>query len=306
MSFETQELLLLQLFFDRAFRARFFADRPSALATLELTSDERADFLSIDAVGFAVDARDRENLVLGRSVASFPLTVGALSALPNGLECVRNALVVDHFVQPVIARAAAFGESLQDAAQTDLSAALPNERAFVNALLAWELRLAKNAEDVRASGEQKVAATKPPVPAHWATLPIQLEPHVFVAQLPFALERLRRTLCAVEPDRLWGHLLSKPVARAQLQKLIAPIASDKMVFVRTRLTFVSRCEADVTHDTVETSSGFIALLRGLDGTHSASELLAGLAHAGAAATLLSGVEAAFFQLLSAGILRVVG
>ncbi|HSG88909.1 MAG TPA: hypothetical protein VLA56_06845, partial [Pseudomonadales bacterium] len=79
----------------------------------------------------------------------------------------------------------------------------------------------------------------------------------------------------------------------------------RLLVARAALERDSRCEPDVSQQTVELSEGFAPLLRHADGTRSTTWILAHLRHAGASDEILRAVQGGFRQLLDAGMLETV-
>jgi hypothetical protein len=337
MSLEAQERTLMRLLFDAEFRASFLRAREDTLKRVGLSGDEADDFLGIREEGLIADARAREGMVLGRLVASFPLTVGALSAVPGGLGTVRDSFVLDHFALPVLERAVAFGDRLAENLQS--SNISREQRLWILRLLGWEHQLARSSSEVRQralsdfadidpapeasalSGLADIEAA-PEASAHsgdrpstrhahglteernWPSRPLALAPSLVVYSLPAPLQTLQSELCPVEPGQQWRHVAQNPVSPKVLTSLLRGPPPDRVVIARTRLLSRSSCEAYASHDIAEVPVGFVPLLKSIDGKRSAADLIAQMRNAGADDRLLGSIQQGLEKLVQRGMLKL--
>ncbi len=305
MALEDQERVLLRLVFDPAFRVAFLQDPDAALAPLPLTPEERRDFVGLNRFGLQVDARERDGLVVGRLVASYPLTVSALSAFEPGLECLRPLAPPQLFDVPAHQRPPQFGMGLLALVQEHLPAG--PEQALALTLGHWELALAQAASEVRGlalSGEFTSAEAPTVVEGDWGSVALALAPFMAVAQLPMATAELTRRLCPCAPDKLYERLRGASLPRARLTELTRAQGHARLVLGRAVLREASRCDAIVTHRVMEVAPGFAPLFGHLDGTQSLHTLMAGLSKAGAPGAVLGGFQDALEQLVTEGFLTL--
>jgi len=306
VALEDQQCVLLKLVFDPAFRAAFLLDPDGALAPLPLTDDERRDFVEVNRFGVQVDARERDGLVVGRLVASYPLTVSALSAFAPGLECLGPLVGPQLFEAPAHVRPLQFGRGLLALVEEHLPAG--PEQSLTMALGQWELALAQGSSAVRAlalSGELTSAEAPTVLEGDWAGVGLALAPFMAVAQLPMATAELTRLLCPCAPDKLYERLRRASLPKARLTELARAQGHGRLVLGRAVLKEASRCDAMVTHRVMEVAPGFAPLLGHLDGGQSLRTLLSGLSKAGAPDSVLEGFQDALEQLVTEGFLTLV-
>jgi hypothetical protein len=305
MSLEEAERALVDLLFDEAQRAAFFADRAAALAGYALDAEEQADFAALSQPGLELDATMRRDLMLARLSRSFPLSFSIGSALPGGLALLRRLVGPAYARAPRATRSARFGETLR-AELAGLSFASDRERALALAFVDTEVAMAWAAARLR---EQALSGSPPapagrsaaPLAADWAARPLALAPHLCMAVLPRSRAALERELCPVELDQLWARLERVPLPAG---RLAAALASEqpRLFMARAVLVRASRCEATVEQVTLELSDGFAPLLRALDGSRSADALLSRLAASSAPVATLEAVRAGLRTLLERGML----
>lgn len=302
MSFAAQEQVLFDLLFDAARREAFLSDPAQALSGYALTPDEAADFRHIRPDALAFDARVRLGLMLSQLCRSFPLGFSLVSSLSGGLEFLKTLIDGEWIRLPPAERATAFGLRLRERLPPDLFQHA-REHAQFTAVLDAELGITWTAAQLRAA-LQDGYREPPALPDPSGLLPLRLPAFSTTATLPRPYAELKAALCPITGAELWRHLNRTPTAESERQRLLTP-DHPRLLVIRAVVTRRSACDTEIDHRTAELPEGFAALFELVDGNRSLTELLEGLAAAGAAAPVLDSIEAGFRQLLQAGLLETV-
>src|SRR3954451_17742762 len=199
MSFAEQERALFDLLFDEGLRALFLKQPEQALASYELSDDERADFASVDAFGLETDAHLRRELIMHRLCRALPLSFSIVSSRADGLARVRKLVTRDHVRATAATRTARFGDLLRSFVLSDTFAS-ERERSMCAAIVEVERSLARAAASLREralAGEdmrEKSAVSSRTLeraseerPDDWLERPIAFAPFLCVALLPRSL-----------------------------------------------------------------------------------------------------------------------
>lgn len=306
MSFAAQEHALFDLLFDRARRAAFRDDPVAALASYDLTAEERTDFSVLRADALELDAGMRTGLILSQFCRSFPLSFSLVSSLPDGLQRLRDLIDVETMRTSPLERLTAFGVRLRDGLRADTAAfASAREQALVLSVMEAELGMAWTACARKQAWLETARAAAPvaPVPADWLQRPLVMADFVSAALLPQPYAVLKEALCPCTGAALWRRLAKEPLTAVQRQALFRQ-PSLRLLVARAELVNASRCEPQAEHVTVELPEGFASLLPHLDGTTPVSTMLAQLQAAGAQASMLDGVQGGFLQLLQHGMATI--
>ncbi|HSG89612.1 MAG TPA: hypothetical protein VLA56_10405, partial [Pseudomonadales bacterium] len=273
MSFEAQEQALFDLLFDAPLRERFRARGGAALDAYDLDEAEVRDFLQIRPDALELDARLRTSMVLSQLCVAFPVTFAMLSSLGPAAE------LLQQFVDPAtmraapVLRAAHFGSRLRDAlaaSEPEADDPLTGMIAFLDAELAMAWRGAELRREV-------IDGAGPPAPpaaidGDWQAQPIRLAPQVSAVATPVPYSFAKSLLCPVSDRELWRHLAETPTTADEVAGLLA-MPDPRLLVARAALERDSRCEPDVSQQTVELSEGFAPLLRHADGTRSTTWIL---------------------------------
>lgn len=301
MSHAAQEQALLDLLFDRAFRAAFRADREQALAAYDMSPEERADFSTVRLEALEMDAAARVNFILAQYCRSFPLSFALVSSLPEGVARLRALVDAALLRTPPGERVAGFGLRLRDGLRADGAGGRPQSMWL--AVVEAELGMAVTAQLLREAALAGTAGEVALLPADWLRRPLRLAPFTSAAVLPRPYAELKAALCPCTGSELWRRLGREPLAAAAREALLAT-PDLRLLVARAAVMRPSPCEPEVEHVTVELGEGFARLLPHLDGRHSVSGLLEALRGAGADDTVLAGVLGGFRELARQGMLQL--
>ncbi len=307
MGLAEQERALLALVFDAEVRRAFIADPRAALLQLGVPATDHDDFLTVSSFGLQIDARDRQLLVLSRLAKSFPLSVAATSAVPEGLALVKRLVGPAHFEVAVAERPARFGQALCHALTRHGDASVSDdERGFLVSLARFETACAVASARARLAAQDAHARVEPTEaivpPSTWLVAPLSLAPGVAVAKLPASPSLILRQLTgSTDVDALWAQLCQSPVPRSRLQQARQPQGEGVVVVCRAVITRASLTDAEVGQRTLELAGGFAFLLGGLDGRRSATTLLDSLGAVGAPRAVLDGVRESLLRLVREGM-----
>ncbi|MBI1731702.1 MAG: hypothetical protein HYR49_02900 [Gammaproteobacteria bacterium] len=305
MSFPEQERALFDLLFDRPLRDRFCRDPVHALSGYDLDAEERRDFTVIRPDALALDAYLRADFILSHLCRAFPLAFSIASSLAAGLDLLRGLIDTRTMRTPPDDRPATFGTRLREKMSTEVFTS-DREKAAVLAIVEAELGMAMTAGALRRS---MAAGTPVPPPApvapgaDWKLRPLQLATFVSATVLPQSYPALKQALRPAGDSELWAQLSRNPLP-ASVRASTLEKEDPRVLLARARASRPSACDVDVNHATVELSEGFAPLFQHLDGRTSAGEILAQMRRVGTPEALLQGIEAAFRQLLDAGMLKV--
>lgn len=303
MSHAAQEQALLDLLFDRDFRAAFRADRERALAAYDMSAAERADFATVRLEALEMDAAARVNFILAQYCRSFPLSFALVSSLPEGLARLRALVDAALLRTSPGERVAGFGLRLRDGLRADGGGESGRAQALLLAVVEAELGMAVTAQLRRAAALRGEPEPPAALPSDWLRRPLRLAPFTSAAVLPRPYAALKAALCPCTGSELWRRLGREPLAAAERAALLAT-PDLRLLVARATLARPSPCEPVVEHVTVELGEGFARLLPHLDGRQSVSGLLEALRGAGADETLLAGVLGGFRELARQGMLQV--
>ncbi len=301
MSFIEQERALLDLLFDAPLRQRFAQQREQALASYDLTVDERADFAHVRSDALELDARMRTDLVLQRMCRALPVSFSLASSLPGGLALLR-ALIDSEYVRTSSSqRASHLGQRLRAwIARAPFASA--REQAAAVAVCDAELSMTVTAAALRQavlSGQSPgISSERSP---GWEEQALALAPHVSIAVLSQSYTAMKRALCPVAGKELWPRLSTSPLPAARRSQTLAHEAP-RLLVMRAHALAGSRCEVSVDHRMLELSTGFAPLLAHLNSKNSLTDLLRELTRAGAAERMCQSVRAGFGELLDQGMI----
>ena len=303
MSFAEQERALFDLLFDHGLRDRFRKSSVAALHDYALDDDERADFSIIRADGLALDAWLRADFVLSHLCRTFPLAFSLTSSLPGGLDLLRQLIDTQTMRTPPAERTATFGARMRELlAANQFNSA--REQAAVIAIAEVELGMAMTGGALRqtlATGESPPAPA-PGLDAGWLDRPVQMAPYVSAAVIPRSYPQLKSALCSCADTELWAHLSGTPLP-ASLRSEALTRDEPRLLLAQARVTHLSACDVSIEHTTMELSDGFAPLFAHVDGKTSVAEILGQMRRIGAPEGVLQGIQAAFRQLLEAGMVK---
>jgi hypothetical protein len=274
---------LLALLFDADLRERFIADRAGVLAEHGLAGAESQPFLGLDAHGLELDAAGRRTYLMSALCRGYPLTAGALGALPEGPRRLAAFLASERLWGDRGQRAVAFGQHLQRLLELDPWGLSPAMKGLLGSLLALEAGLADRAARLRAAVERGEAVE---MPRAWSNNEIKrrklaLPPFLLAVELPVPTALVRTALDQLGPEDAWHKIES---GRLQASRLLSVARADAMpVTVLSRAVLRAGGAAltgagggasiiDVTHLTAELSGRKGALLALVDGSKLLSEL----------------------------------
>ena len=295
---------MFDLLFDARLREHFLRDRAAALAPYQLPAEALQDFDAIRADALVLDARMRADLMLASISKVLPLSFALLSSFAGGLDLLRNLLNTQTMRSHPAERALTFATRLREQLPA-LAWASEGERHQVTAVLDVERGMAWTAAARKRAAVEAFISEIPPPPLapDWAAHPIQLAAYVSAGILPVPYHKMKKTFCVSDGAGLWRTLNRSPVAPEQRRGTLSQ-PDPRLLVARAWVSQPSACDPVVEHQTMELSEGFAALFQYVNGTLSVDGILAGLADAGAPATMLDGVRSGFRQLLETGMLAL--
>ena len=304
MSFAEQERALFDLLFDHPLRERFRRSSSAALADYALSEEERADFSAIRADALELDAYMRADFLLSHLCRAYPLTFSLVSSLPGGLDLLRRLIDTRIMRTPPDERTPAFGARLREKLATSRFSSA-EEQAAVIAIAESELGMAMTASALRRTSTSGSAAPveHPALTGTWQDRPLQTGAYVSAAVIPLSYPQLKTALCPCAETDLWAHLCGTPLPASVRTAALAQ-ETPRLMMAQARITHRSACDVNIEHATLELSDGFAPLLAHVDGKTTVTGILAEMRRVGASEQLLKGIEAAFRQLLEAGMLTV--
>lgn len=304
MSFFEQERLLFDLLFDQSIRTEFATDADAVLTKYELEDAERNDFRTIRIDALMLDASMRKQLLLTTISHAYPVMFSLVSAIPSGLELLKDLVDGKTMHTPPIQRATVFGKRLHDSLQT-IPMAREAERPLLLALAEVETGMAWTAATLKQHVVDggTVDQAQDCTPDNWASLPIKLADFVSVAMLPLSYHTLKRQLGNNNAGDTWSKVSVKPLAAARMSRVLEK-QNPALLVAQARLEHASACEPGITHQTLELSEGFAHLFQHINGSNSVDQLLAGFKQAGAPPNLIDSVKTGFRKLVDKRMLII--
>lgn len=302
MSFIEQERVLFDLLFDHSVRTDFAQDADAVLNRYDLEEKERNDFKTIRPDALMLDASMRKQLLLSTISHAYPVIFSLVSAIPAGIELLKDLVDKQTMHTPPLERATVFGKRVRDRLQT-IPLAKESERPLLLALAEVETGMAWTAATLKQHvvNGNKVNQPEDTLPDNWACLPMKLADFVSVAMLPLSYSKLKQQLGNKSNCDTWSQVSAKPLSAARMSRVLNT-QNPALLVAQARLTHASACEPGITHQTLELSEGFAHLFQHINGNNSVDQLLVGFKQAGAPDPLLNSVRAGFKQLFSEGIL----
>jgi len=299
-----QERALFDLLFDRTFRENFCKNPVTAFSEYELDDHELNDFKEIRPDAIEIDASMRTYLILTQICRQFPVTFSLVSSLKNGINLLQELINLRTMRCHPTERATVFASQLRERLLT-IKSDSDKEPGMITAILEAELGMAWTSATLK----QKVLEGELPsddlksANEDWLSKPVKLAAYVSAAIIPQSYAKLKKALCPCEDTALWAHLSKTPLSVSLRKKTLAN--EDPILFItQAHVSFSSRCEPTVDHQTAELTEGFAPLFQHVNGSMSIAQILEQLRQSGAPKGILEGVQAGFQQLLTTGMLEL--
>lgn len=302
-NFANQERLLFDLVFNDKIRQLFGTHPKKLFADYQLSTQEQADFATINPQALALDARVRADLILSQWCRSLPLSFSLVSSLSNGLALLKQLVDSQTMLQAPNDRIVYFATRLRQQLIAKPCIDL-QELSLLIAVLDAELGMASTSRLLKQAviNEQEIATNQSKLFNSQAK--ITIADYVSASLLPLPYQQLKQALCPCLGAELWRQLNKQPLSATQRQQLWTQ-GNAHLFVAKAKVAMMSVCEPTIEHETLELAEGFANLLSHVDGSMSVDEILQQLQHMGATASLLASIRQGFKLLWEKGMIRGV-